>query len=58
MTFIAHVNMVLNHLGMVGCKWSHMWQSAAVGLSSFAVSSDIHLLKLYQSLVDSQSNKK
>ena len=46
MTFIAHVNMVLNHLGMVGRKRSHMWQSAAVGLSSRAVSSDIHLLKL------------
>ena len=46
MTFIADMNMVLNHLGMVGRKWSHMWQSAAVGLSSLAVSFDIHLLKL------------
>lgn len=56
MIFIAHVNTVLNQLGMVGHKWSHTWQSAAVGLSSLAVSSDIPLLRLYQSLVDPQSN--
>lgn len=54
MMVLAHVNMVLKHHSTTGLKWSH------VTIDCWPVVTDdteIHFLKLHQSLIDSQFPK-